>query len=720
MKLQEVTTYNLKSQTILNESWVMLTEAQRIHVGQWERRVWPLMEQLNVLLERELTPDQIQQIFTNAETIAVQGGNNKTALGKAGELTSKVTGKIKAEIEKLADQAKNSGPIKNMDQQFKKLRADIALRLDDNPSGQKVLDAVDQWKKWSDENPGKSAFVIGAMTSILAFASGGFFSGAAIGFFLRTANNVVKGDDLSTALGKGVKGAAIGAIAGGIGGVVADLLPNDLADTIIGANGDIDVDALDGMDAANLEDLSPQEAGDLLKTQEAFLKGLEDAIDDEAKSALQTELDQINDKIEQLGGENDVEAYADRGVDSGGAKPEADPDTASLVDDALRVTDGGKTVEIYGEKFSQADVLEKMKAWAEEEGYTDPDSWAGNRTFAVNNAVEELVNDSGITGSEKGLAIAELKDHFYNEQELSLDDAFNGADAAGSVADPDTGAEGGELTVSSAELAKMSPEEAKEAGLIDFADQDDLNDEIERLRAQEKAFANQEFEGPTVRYNGEDLTRAEILRLRDSGDIKRSIANKLLRKLKVQGAAESLEDQLHDEFALYEAGFADMIAKGKDKLKQTGKNIANKVTADKLNSMWKKSGSPTDTGSIINILSTAGLSDSEIGAVGREANVKLTKVTNKPGEKDQTGSGDIQQRMEKLAADIKKHNLQKEVIAMLNAQGDVQQPAKQPASKTQAGTQQGGYDTTVTQKQKSAPKPQVATASSPSSNPAYN
>lgn len=37
------------------------------------------------------------------------------------------------------------------------------------------------------------------------------------------------------------------------------------------------------------------------------------------------------------------------------------------------------------------------------------------------------------------------------------------------------------------ELAKMSPEEAKSEGHIDFADQDDLNDRIEELRMKEKA-----------------------------------------------------------------------------------------------------------------------------------------------------------------------------------------------------------------------------------------
>ena len=197
---------------------------------------------------------------------------------------------------------------------------------------------------------------------------------------------------------------------------------------------------------------------------------------------------------------------------------------------------------------------------------------------------------------------------------------------------------------------------------------------------------------------------------------------------------ESINMELEFNRYLAEAGFADMIKGAGAKVAQgakaaggaiakgakaAGKELGNKVTYNKMMSAWKKAGNPTDTGSIINILQGLGLSDSEIGAVGREANVKLTKVTNKPGEKDQAGSGDIQQRMEKFAADVKKHNLQKEVIAMLNAQGDVQQPTKQTGGAGKAGTQQGGYDTTVTQKKQQPAKPKLSTSGA-SMNPAYN
>ena len=65
MKLGEVTNYNLKSQTILAESWQELTEAQRIYVGRWEKDVWPLVEGMSKLLEADLTPKQIDKIFSD-------------------------------------------------------------------------------------------------------------------------------------------------------------------------------------------------------------------------------------------------------------------------------------------------------------------------------------------------------------------------------------------------------------------------------------------------------------------------------------------------------------------------------------------------------------------------------------------------------------------------------------------------------------------------------
>jgi len=303
MKLTEVTAYNLKSEAILTESqsWEMLTEQQKIYVGSWEKNVWPLVEQYSNLMEADIKPEEIQKIFTQAEKVSIEGGENLTALGKAGKVTAEVSGKMKTEIDKLMAAAANSGPVKNFDAQFEKLKAQLKTKLQGNPAGQKILGAVDKWGGFAKDNPAKSAFIIGAMTSVLAFASGGILSGAAIGFFLKLANNTIKGDKLSTAVAKGVKGAALGAVAGALGGAIKDLLPGEVTQTLINsASGEIDVDGLSAMDATSITDLDPESAKDLVQTRGALAEILKSDLDADATELAKEQLAKLDAKILEL------------------------------------------------------------------------------------------------------------------------------------------------------------------------------------------------------------------------------------------------------------------------------------------------------------------------------------------------------------------------------------------------------------------------------------
>jgi hypothetical protein len=63
------------------------------------------------------------------------------------------------------------------------------------------------------ENPGKSAAVIGVLTALASLA-GGPVGGAIAGQVLRGAAELIKGEKLSTAIGKGVKTAAFGFLSG--------------------------------------------------------------------------------------------------------------------------------------------------------------------------------------------------------------------------------------------------------------------------------------------------------------------------------------------------------------------------------------------------------------------------------------------------------------------------------------------------------------------------
>jgi hypothetical protein len=213
MKLQEVTAYNLRSQNILNESWDTLTESQRIYIGRWERELWPLLEEYVRVCEADLTPDQIKNIFTSAEQ---QTSGQKTGLGKAAgaagavlKLPIDIAKKVDAKINELGRMAQNAGPIKNADAKFEQLKKDITAKNGDS----KIVQGIQKVSDWAKENPGKASLAVGILTAIAAFA-GGPAGGAAAGLILRSTNELLKGESLSTAVGKSIKTAAYGAIAG--------------------------------------------------------------------------------------------------------------------------------------------------------------------------------------------------------------------------------------------------------------------------------------------------------------------------------------------------------------------------------------------------------------------------------------------------------------------------------------------------------------------------
>ena len=239
MKLTEVTSYNSKTAQILNEGFQDLTETQIVYLNRWEKELWPLVEQYVNEAAQQLTPDQIQDIFKGAEGVADASGGNKNALGKAAgavgaaaKLPVDMAKKVDAKINELGKAAQNAGPVKNADQKFEQLKKDIMSKNSDS----KIVQGIVKVSDWAKANPGKASIAVGILTAMAAFA-GGPLGGAAAGLILRSTNELLKGEKLSSAVGKSIKTAAYGAIAGwaldGIGdwleGMRYDAVPFDKA-----------------------------------------------------------------------------------------------------------------------------------------------------------------------------------------------------------------------------------------------------------------------------------------------------------------------------------------------------------------------------------------------------------------------------------------------------------------------------------------------------------
>jgi hypothetical protein len=118
-----------------------------------------------------------------------------------------VPGQVNDVINKVGKYLQDTTPVKFMDQKFEDLKAKVGAKF---PKLDTQLTELGTWMK---ENPGKSAAIIGLLT-VLASLAGGPVGGAIAGQALRGAAELIKGEKLSTAVGKGVKTAVFGFLSG--------------------------------------------------------------------------------------------------------------------------------------------------------------------------------------------------------------------------------------------------------------------------------------------------------------------------------------------------------------------------------------------------------------------------------------------------------------------------------------------------------------------------
>lgn len=184
------------SNKILLESCHDLDQEQRTVVEGIYRELRPL-------IEASLNPDQIKSIFVAVEKSATDAGSNRTMLGKGVDVAKQVDGYIN----KIGKYLQDTKPVAAFDQKFDQLKGSVGKKFPDLAA---KLSSLGDYAK---ANPGKTAAVIGILTTIAALA-GGPVGGAIAGQVLRGAVELLKGEKLSTAIGKGIKTAAYGFIAG--------------------------------------------------------------------------------------------------------------------------------------------------------------------------------------------------------------------------------------------------------------------------------------------------------------------------------------------------------------------------------------------------------------------------------------------------------------------------------------------------------------------------
>ena len=586
MKITEVNQFPKSNRTaqILTEGYQDLTETQRVYLGRWEKELWPLLEEFKKVSEASLTADEIQAIFKGAETQSIASGDNKTALGKVGsaagaiaKLPVDIAKKVDAKINELGRMAQNAGPIKNMDQKFEELKK----KIESENSDSKIVQGIKKVSDWAKENPGKASIAVGILTTVAAFA-GGPMGGAAAGLILRSTKDLLQGEKLSTAVGKSVKTAAYGALAGlAIQGLTDNMVDN------IATGSEAEADAMmKGFEEANFTAAVDKAVADA---------GFDAGVLDGARN------------LKMSGNINGFFYNYNLTM------------TADQVAQYKALSDAAANAKVFSPEYYEA--AGKLH------GFLSTTQDANESLSALAQTIKEIPKDA-ITGGQIDQAIAVL-DNADEAIEKILD--IGGASAAA--------AQGALQTVddNKKEKIKVKPIDPKEKEQLELdlkGGEDNPADDKVAVRGTESVSYADAYEHLYEQYLAEAPAATAT-----QGDLPLDNPNTLGAK-----AGRGIKGALGAVGGAIKKGASAVGGAVKD----TAKQLGQKITAKKLNSEWEKMGKPTDSGAIYNILSSFGMSDDNIKAVGTETNVSIEKSadakkpetpagTPAPGDKPATG-----------------------------------------------------------------------------------
>tara|TARA_B100000780_G_C21116797_1_gene451946 strand:- start:201 stop:2426 length:2226 start_codon:yes stop_codon:yes gene_type:complete len=602
MKLAEVTLYENKSHRILKEGWHDLTESQQNVQIRFERELFPLLEQYTKLSEQTLTKDQVLSLFKGAEETAMAGGDNTTIAGKVGKgalaaakLPVDIAKKVDAKINELGRMAQQAGPIKNADQKFEQLKKDIKAKNSDS----KIVQGIEKISDWAKENPGKATLAVGILTTIAAFA-GGPAGGAAAGLVLRASKDLLQGEKLSNAVGKSVKTAAYGALAG----AAFKYISGDIVDNIATAQ----TAELDAMEAAMKAENFATAKADLF----ADLGMDVDVLDGAVKMKLSGNLNAFYYNYDSVIPPDMMSQYNALESAVSGAKSFSPEHYAAA----------GKFHDFMGQLVKSDSAKDLTAAW---------------------NALSQIPKDSiDVSQLEQIIATAESGDVLLK----------NMTDAGGAIA---AAAQGALATVDDtakdAQKAKPIPPEEKKQLELDLKGGGEQGDPIDKnFNKNQKLSAK----GPVGdKAEAQDmLAKLELyLAEADPAQGELGLDNPNTAGAKAKRGLGNLAGKVGGAFkgaaSKAKGAVAGAASKAAGAVKQGAKDLGNKVTANKLMKAWQGAGEPLDTGSVMNIMQDAGMTTDQIGQVGQSAKIDLKPAkaadaspqvdANKDGNDDATG-----------------------------------------------------------------------------------
>jgi len=198
--------YHAKKKKPVNEAMLMEDPIYRRfkRVGQY-------------ISEQKLTEPEILQIFSDAETGMTDRatGANRTFAGRGKDATVDFAKDVAGAVKGVLNSIQNSTPVAAVDTAYDQATDALA----DLAGGQKgaVMDAINKYRNLVKQYPKTAGFAKAALVAIAGLATGGAGLPAIAGLTYAL-DSAIKGDKLSSVIGKGAGAAALAAAGQGIFG----------------------------------------------------------------------------------------------------------------------------------------------------------------------------------------------------------------------------------------------------------------------------------------------------------------------------------------------------------------------------------------------------------------------------------------------------------------------------------------------------------------------
>ena len=194
-------------------------------------RTWKTLGQ--TLVERRMSEKEILQVFADAEAGMTDKatGANRTMLGRGKDTTMDFAGQVKDAVSGVLNSIQNSVPVTAVDVAYDQA-TDALSKLTGGQKG-KVMQAIKVYRNLVKQYPKTSGFAKAALVAIAGLATGGAGLPAIAGLTYAL-DSAIRGDKLSSVLGKGAGSAALATAGQAIAGA---LTPDAAAATAVNPAG---------------------------------------------------------------------------------------------------------------------------------------------------------------------------------------------------------------------------------------------------------------------------------------------------------------------------------------------------------------------------------------------------------------------------------------------------------------------------------------------------